>query len=54
MVYRRIMSHDQPPSTRSSHTERLRRLVIWAIIIAVPWVPGGVALAMVLSGKAGH
>jgi hypothetical protein len=32
----------------------MRRIVIWAFIIAVPWVPGGVALAMVVTGNAGH
>ena len=34
--------------------ERARRLVIWAFIVAVPWVPGGVALAMILTGNLGR
>jgi len=39
---------------RLPRSELTRRITIWAFIIAVPWVPGAVALAMILSGHAGR
>jgi hypothetical protein len=33
---------------------RVRRLIIWGFIIAVPWVPAIVALAMILTGNLGR
>jgi hypothetical protein len=37
-------------SLRCSGPERTRRLAILVLIVAVPYVPGGVALAMLLTG----
>ena len=33
--------------------ERARRAIIWGLIIAIPWVPAAVALAMILTGNVG-
>jgi hypothetical protein len=52
-VYRSAMQRHASTPARRSRAERLRRVIIWEIIIAVPWVPGGVALAMVVTGNAG-
>jgi hypothetical protein len=38
---------------RLSRREIARRAVIWFFIIAVPWVSGAVALAMILTGHVG-
>ncbi|MFN8555998.1 MAG: hypothetical protein U0531_01120 [Dehalococcoidia bacterium] len=39
--------------TPRTRVERARRLLIWAIIVAIPWVPGAVTLAMILTGHLG-
>lgn len=48
-MLRRLLS---PPANPQPAGPRLRLFII-AIIVAVAWVPGGVALAMLVSGNAG-
>ena len=48
-MMRRLLS---PPKNPQPAGPRLRWFII-AIIVAVAWVPGGVALAMLLTGNAG-
>jgi hypothetical protein len=48
------MERERPRPGPLPRRERARRLIIWAFIVAVPWVPGGVALAMILTGNLGR
>lgn len=48
------MEHQSPLAGSSPPRERARRLIVWAFIVAVPWAPGAVALAMILTGNLGR
>jgi hypothetical protein len=48
------MEREGPRPRPHSRRERARRLIIWFFIIAVPWAPDGVALAMILTGNLGR
>lgn len=54
MVYCEHMNRNDATGAEHTRAEQLRRIIIWTFIVAVPWVPGGVALAMVLTGHSGH
>ena len=41
------------PAARRALPEPVRRAIIWGFIVAIPWVPAAVALAMILSGNVG-
>ncbi len=43
---------DWLPRAAPGRAAAARRWLILALVVAVPWVPGGVALAMLLSGNA--
>jgi hypothetical protein len=47
------MYQNRSPHDTLLSAEFARRLIIWFFIIAVPWVPGAVALAMILTGHVG-
>jgi hypothetical protein len=40
-----------PPAGTGRHA-RVRKAVVLFFVVAVPWLPGGVTLAMLLSGNA--
>jgi hypothetical protein len=43
---------DWIPQAGPGGAAQARRWLILALVVAVPWVPGAVALAMLLSGNA--
>jgi hypothetical protein len=40
------------PAAGPGRRARLRRAIVLFFVVAVPWIPGGVTLAMLLTGNA--